>query len=211
MKSKDTLAPDYTRRINDVLDIAWRILKSRFVDGRHLMTKEAPFQHYFAHIISTVGESFCTKRDDLFLVDLETKCDDVKGKTKYLDITCGFPNHKSSCAIELKFKTAAQGAQDHGRIDAFVDIEALELVCKEKFKFGRFYMITNSTPYVNESKKGVGTVFRTHDGAVVDPDTYHYDSVGRKHVYVTLENQYKFEWEKIEPWYFLQLNVNDSN
>lgn len=208
MKPEDTLTGNYTQRINDVLDISWRILKSRFIDGRHLITKEAPFQHYFAHIISTIGESYCTKRNDIFLVDLETKCDGVKGKSKYIDITCSFPNQNSSCAIELKFKTSRQGAQDHGRIDAFVDIEALELVCSQIFSVGRFYMITDSTPYINKSRKGVGTVFTTHDGAVLNPGTYQYPSKGREDVVVTLNNQYKFEWEKIGEWFFLQINVN---
>ncbi len=211
MKQPDNLAKNYTDRISDILDISWRILKSRFIDGRHEITKEAPFQHYFAHIISTIGESYCTKRDDIFLVDLETKINDIKGKSKYLDITCSFPNENSSCAIELKFKTSLQGAQDHGRIDAFIDIEALELVCNQSFNVGRFYMITNSTPYVNKSKIGVGTVFATHDGSLLKPETYHYPSKGREHVQVMLQNEYYLEWEKIGEWYFLQINIKLSS
>jgi len=207
MKPADTLTNNYTKRIGDVLDISWRILKSRFMDGRHLITKEAPFQHYFAHIISTIGELYCSKRNDIFLVDLETKCVGIKGKSKYVDITCGFPSQDVSCAIELKFKTSQQGAQDHGRIDAFIDIEALELVCRQSYNIGRFYMITDSTPYINQSKKGVGTVFTTHDGAVLNPGTYQYPSKGRKSVIVTLNNKYELEWEKINDWYFLQINV----
>ena len=211
MKPEDTLSDNYTHRINDILDISWRILKSRFIDGRHDITKEAPFQHYFAHIISTIGESYCTKRDDIFLVDLETKCNGVKGKSKYLDITCGFPNQKTNCAIELKFKTKRQGAQDHGRIDAFIDIEALELVCEHSFSIGRFYMITNSTPYVHKSKKGVGTVFTTHDGAILKPADYQYPSKGREDIVVTLKQQYELQWEKINDWYFLQLGINQNS
>ncbi len=59
-------------------------------------------------------------------------------------MTCAFPNAKVSGAIELKFKTEQQGAQDHGRIDAYVDIEAVELVTESQFTFVRFYMITDS-------------------------------------------------------------------
>ena len=77
-----------------------------------------------------------------FFVDLETRCEDVKGKAKYVDITCSFPNANVSCAIELKFKTKRQSAEDHGRIDAYVDIEAVELVCESQFTLGRFFMIT---------------------------------------------------------------------
>lgn len=211
MKQPDKLAQNYTDRISDILDISWKILKSRFIDGRHEITKEAPFQHYFAHIISTIGECYCTKRNDIFLVDLETKIDDIKGKSKYLDITCSFPNEHSSCAIELKFKTSRQGAQDHGRIDAFVDIEALELVCNQSFNIGRFYMITDSTPYINKSKKGVGTVFTTHDGSLLKPGSYHFPSKGREHINITLQNEYTIEWEKINEWFFLQINIAPSN
>lgn len=69
-------------------------------------------------------------------------------------------------------------------------------------------MITDSTPYINQSKKGVGTVFTTHDGALLKPGTYQYPSKGREDVVVTLNNQYELEWEKIGDWYFLQININ---
>jgi hypothetical protein len=160
-----------------------------------------------------LGNLYCIKRDDIFLVDLETKCKNIKGKSKYLDITCSFPSKKVSCAIELKFKTDKQGAQDHGRIDAYVDIEALELACKQSYDFGRFYMITDSTPYVKKSKRGVGTVFCTHDGMkTVSNQKFHCpNSKGRENVVVTLSNSYKFEWEKIKNWYFLELTIPKSN
>jgi hypothetical protein len=207
MKQADVLSNSYTERLDEILKIAWRVLKTRFIEGRHEISKEAPFQHYFANIITTVGDSFCTKREDIFLVDLERKCEGIKGKNKYIDITCEFPG-KASCAIELKFKTNRQGAQDHGRIDAFVDIEALELVCKGQFDVGRFYMITDSTPYINESQRGVGTVFKTHDGAMISSGEYHYPSKGRDDVVVKLSGEYVFEWEQVGGWYFLQVNIN---
>ena len=114
-----------------------------------------------------IGNLFSIAEKDLFKVDLETKCENINGKPKYIDISCGFID-KINCAIELKFKTAQQGAQDHGRIDAYRDIYALELVTEKLFNLGKFYMITNSTPYINQSKKGVGTVFATHNEHVTE-------------------------------------------
>ncbi len=210
MKPAKLIPQDYVRRIEEILNISWRILKARFIDGRHQISKEAPFQHYFAHVISVIGEQFCSKRDDIFIVDLETKLDDVKGKTKYIDITCSFLNQNVSCAIELKFKTAQQGAQDHGRIDAFVDIEAIEIACdKYGYDTGRFYMITDSTAYIKKSKKGVGTVFTTFDGAVINANSVFHcpNSIGRENVKVQLNNSYTFKWENIEKWYFLELKI----
>ena len=141
---------------------------------------------------------------------LETRLEDIKGKAKYIDLTFEFPQQHVSCAVELKFKTAKQGAQDYGRIDAFVDIEALELAClQNSYDFGRFYMITDSKPYVRQSKRGVGTVFTTHDGASTSAEQrFHFAQCkGREDVKVQLSNPYKFHWEQHREWYFLELNV----
>lgn len=141
-------------------------------------------------------------------MDLECKLLSAASGREYIDIGCSFPKHKASCAIELKFKTAKQGAQDHGRIDAYQDIEALERALGV-FSFGRFYMITDSSVYVNESRRGVGKVFATHDenqtnaGATFNCP----NSVGRQDVKLTLKNSYTFQWEQIDKWYFLELHI----
>ncbi len=203
-----TIPFEYKKRLDDVTSSAWTIFKSQFIHNRHNITKEAPFQHHFADIIRQVGNLYCLNREDVFLVDLETKCTDIRGKTKYLDITCEFVN-QISCAIELKFKTAVQGAQDYGRIDFYVDIEALELVCAEKYDIGKFYAITNSTPYINKSKVGIGTIFPTHNGHITEPNkTYSSNIKGRKDVVVHLKTSYTFNWEKINNWYFLELTID---
>ncbi len=210
MKPSNLLPNNYEERLNEILDLSWRILKTRFLDGRHQILKEAPFQHYFAHIISTVGEQYCTKRDDIFIVDLETKFNNIKGKKKYIDITCAFLKQDISCAIELKFKTAQQGAQDHGRIDAFTDIEAIEIVCDDyNYTIGRFYMITDSTAYIKKSTRGVGTIFTTYDGATVSSNSLLHcpNSKGRENIKVSLRNPYHFDWEEMDNWYFLELKI----
>lgn len=222
MEPQKKLSSDYSKRIDEILDTSWLILKTGFIEGRYEITTEAPFQHHFAHIISTIGGAYCTKRSDIFKVDLEKKIDYIKGKTKYLDITCGFSRggkeSQAEAAIELKFKTSKQGAQDHGRIDAFVDIEALELACNDhSFTQGRFYMITDSKTYLNESKKGVGTEFTTFNGARTQANSLFHcpDSKGRENVKVNLKSSYSFKWEKIEKiktdkkeeWYFLELEI----
>lgn len=208
MKKINIIDFNYENRLNQVLDESWKIFKSQFINKRHDINKEAPFQHHFAQIIRSVGELYSLDKKDLFKVDLETKIENIKGKSKYLDISCEYVD-KINCAMELKFKTKQQGAQDHGRIDAYVDIEALELIVDmKKFNQGKFYMITNSTPYINKSKVGVGVVFSTHDGYVTKKNKLlHTDSKGREHIEVTLRNSYCFQWEKINDWYFLDLTI----
>jgi hypothetical protein len=211
IKDTDLLPLDHNVRLHTILDISWKIFKSQFIHERHPILKEAPFQHHFANIISTVGGLYCIQREDVFFVDLETKCENIKNKSKYLDITCEFAKSGIRCAIELKFKTAKQAAQDHGRIDTYVDIEALELACRAGYTFGKFYMITDSKTYVNESKKGVGTVFAIHHGFESSVGELWYPSKGREHVKVNFENPYKFEWEHFGGKYFLDLSVCDTS
>ncbi len=211
MKEIDIVEFEYTKRLNEVLNQSWKIFKSQFIHGRHQINKEAPFQHHFAQIIKSVGDLYSIAEKDLFKVDLETKCNNVKGKSKYIDISCEFVG-QIKCAIELKFKTAKQQAYDHGRIDAYIDIEALEIVTKGQFDLGKFYMITDSTPYINQSIRGVGTVFATHNGFVTEKGKeFWFNSKGREDARVSLRNSYQFDWEKINDWYFLDLTINKEN
>ena len=212
MNSVPTIPKDYILRLQQVVDESWRIFQSQFLHGRHPVTTEAPFQHHFANVLSSVGALYCTSREDIFHVDLETKVPDVKGKNKYLDITCSFPLENVSCAIELKFKTAKQGAQDHGRIDAYVDIEALELVTNSGFDFGRFFMITNSKTYLHVSTMGVGTVFCLHDGYTIPAnEEFNYPTChGREHVVTTFKQSHTLSWQQAAEWYFLAVNIGDN-
>lgn len=196
-------------RLHEILKESWRIFKSQFIHGRHEINKEAPFQLHFAQIIQNVGNLYSVGKEDLFKVDLETKVADVRGKSKYIDITCEFVNTVWA-AIELKFKTDKQGAQDHARIDSYLDIESLEiLVERNEYEFGKFYMITNSTPYINPSARGVGTVFAMHDGNKSEPlNEFWFNSKGRENVRVNLKYSYHFKWDKIDDWYFLDLTIN---
>jgi hypothetical protein len=102
---------NYQERLHHIVDESWKIFQSHFINEKHPILKEAPFQHHFANIMSTVGSLYCVSREDRFFVDLEAKCQ-IAGKNKFLDITCLFENARgntqSKCAIELKFKTAKQ-------------------------------------------------------------------------------------------------------
>ena len=225
MKKTDILPTDDTARIDDILQTSWRILKTRFIKRRYEISSEAPFQHYFAHIISTIGDTYCITRTEKFMVDLEVKLEGKNNndevKKSYIDITCGFSrggnDSREKTAIELKFKTKSQGAPNDTRNLVFQDIKRLENARKEdSFSQGRFYMITDLQTHANKSKKGLGTVFRIHDGAETqaNEEFYYPDSTSKKNVKVTLDDPYSFNWEKIdkkttkkEEWYFLEIPV----
>jgi hypothetical protein len=204
------IALDYKERLGEIIDSAWDIFKSQFINGRITITKEAPFQHHFANIIKTLGDLYCIKREEIFFTDLETKCPNIRNKNKYVDITCGFIVGKKEikAAIELKFKTKQQGAQDWGRIDAYLDIEAVELSNKNDYDVGRFFMITDSTAYINKSKVGVGTIFSMHQDYKSKPGNFQpLKCKGREDTIVKLNGSYSFNWEKHNEFYFLKLVI----
>jgi hypothetical protein len=226
MIEKDIIPTDDNKRIEEILKLSWRILKTRFIEKRYEISSEAPFQHYFAHIISTIGDTYCITRTEKFMVDLEVKLEGKNNndevKKSYIDITCGFSrggkDSQEKTAIELKFKTKKQGASNDGKNNVFQDIERLEKTINEpSFGQGRFYMITDHQAYVNESTRGgLGTEFTTHDGAETpaNHEFYYPESKSKQNVKVNLKNSYLFEWEKIdkksdkkEDWYFLELKV----
>ena len=211
MKTTATLAENHIERLEAVVMLSWKILKSRFLDGRHRIPTEAPFQHYFSHILSIIGESFCTSREDKFVVDLEERIEGIRGKCKFVDIVCGFQNTQTYCAIELKFKTASQGAQNFGHIDSYLDIEAVELALEAKnYSLGFFFIITDSTAYINRSRVGVGTVFPMHEGAKIGPGLFSAANVkckGREGAEITLRGHYEFSWERSDKWYFLCIPI----
>jgi len=212
MIEKKIIPSDYKLRMNEIMSVSWRIFISQFINNRHMINKEAPFQHHFAQIIRTVGELYSIHESDLFKVDLETKLQDIKGKSKYFDLTCQF-DKIFRCGIELKFKLKRQGAQDWGRIDTYVDIESLEIAVlqQKKFDLGKFYMITDDSAYINKSTRGSsGTIFCLHDGYETKPnfELNTPNNKGRQDVFVVLENKYHFNWEKVDKWYFLELTID---
>jgi hypothetical protein len=199
---------DHEDRLSEVLQRSWGIFVSRFLGGRHNLATEAPFQHHFAAVISAVGALYCIAPDDVFLVDLETRLDRTQGRPKYLDITCGFSNAQIQAAVELKFKTRRQGAEDHGRIDMYVDIQALEHARASGYSLARFFMITDNKAYLRPSRRGVGTVFTTCHGHVCTPGLpLTSTSVGREGIVVTPAAPYRFDWVEDEGWAFLHLSV----
>ena len=211
MKTAELLPTDHAERLEAVVALSWKILKTRFVEGRHRIPTEAPFQHYFGHILAIIGETFCVSRDDKFVVDLEERIDGIREKRKFIDIVCGFQNSETYCAIELKFKKENQGAQDFGRVDSYSDIEAVELALGiRNYCMGFFFMITNSTAYTNPSKLGVGTKFPMHHGAHILPGVFTTENVkckGREGTVIKLKNPYAFSWETAGGWHFLSIPI----
>lgn len=115
VKESFKIPDDLSRRLDIIIENAWKIFINHFLNKKYEVAIEAPFQLHFASILKLVGELYCLKRREIFFVDLESKVK-TGGKNKYIDIICGFlrGEKESKVPIELKFKTLAQSAEDLG-------------------------------------------------------------------------------------------------
>lgn len=205
---------DPIEKMEIVIKESWNIFKCKFMNERFNVTKEAPFQHHLANIIKSVGDLYCFSRTEMFLVDLETKIDNIKQKTKFVDITCYFYKDgkvTSKGAIELKFKKKSQGADDFARIDSYVDIEALEKCLDYGFNVAYFGMITDNSIYTRKSaERTTGEIFSMRNGytAPVNTPISNPNCKGRSEVVVTLKYPHEFTWNSIDMHNYLLLPVH---
>ena len=124
-------------------------------------------------------------------------------------------NEKESVmiAIELKFKTKKQGAEDWGRIDSYQDISHLETLKNKGYHSGFFFMITDDHLYLKQSKRGTGVMFPMHEKAITPCNIELIPtSKGRQNRKIIVKKPYKFDWQTAinynnESWYFLKIDV----
>ena len=224
MKDVQLIATDYTSRMKEILDEAWKIFKWQFANKAFVkeIENEAPFQLHFASIIRSIGNMYVLP-GETFYVDLETVWTSPdKNKKKYIDITCGFyefgvPYPKYTCAVELKFKRKDYGALPHNLFAIYKDIESLEeevLVtdeeCKDVYSEGRFYFITNNSDYcyksayVNKSKqqendgKHKYQPFGLSEKTMKKEVVYHPEKGSEEDRRASLTNEYSIVWERYE-------------
>ncbi|MEG7895990.1 hypothetical protein P3W42_13560 [Bacillus paranthracis] len=203
-------------KLDFIIKQTWELFICKFLMNRYSISTEAPFQHHLANNIRAIGESFCFRRSETFFVDLETKVDDLGGKRKYIDITVGFYDNDqvmAKAAIELKFKKRSQGADDFARIDAYSDIESLELCLEKGFDLGYFFMISDYDIFIKESRPGTtGDIFSMREGYTppVNVVFQNPNCKGRCDVKVILKRKHTYNWKGIEDKFFLALPIHKN-
>lgn len=127
-----------------------------------------PFNTTWLIPLDSLGELYCFSRTESFLVDLETRIDDVFGKTKFVDITFSYYDGgkiTAKGAMELKFKKKSQGADDFVRINSYINIQSLEECLNRGYDVAYFCMVTDNSIYTCESVKGTtGDIFSMRNG-----------------------------------------------
>ena len=214
-------------RLEEIISISWFIFTNQYINQKYDINLEAPFQLHFATILKQLGDVYCLKSKETFLVNLETNM--LLEKNNYIDIAVSIfdlNNDNEYCIpIELKYKTLRQSAEDIGVMEIYKDIKCLEDICynykrdKLKIPFSYLFVITDNQRYVNKANSGLKTIYRTDDGYKIENGfDYKYlaTKTGKefyeKYGSFIFKGSYQFQWKQFiknqnyKRW-FLKLKV----
>lgn len=165
-----------SKRLEEIISISWLIFTNQYINQKYEINLEAPFKLHYATILKHLGDVYCLKSKETFMVNLETNMS--LDKKNYIDIAVSIYDlnidYEYCIPIELKYKTLRQSAEDIGVIEIYKDIKSLEDLCYEykkdklKIPFSYLFVITDNRRYVNKAKSGLKTLFRTDDGYEIE-------------------------------------------
>lgn len=127
----------YQRRLIEIVDFSYAILRNKINGGRIQVYNESSMQLQLSSILKNVGEMFEYRRGEIFSVELEKPCRIMNGKfsksgtekakidifISLEDINTGM---RDGCSIELKFFKKENQREPNNRYDVFSDLQNLE-------------------------------------------------------------------------------------
>ncbi|MFZ5353969.1 MAG: hypothetical protein ACOZCL_14785 [Bacillota bacterium] len=217
-------------RITEMIELSWDIFINQFISDKYVILLEAPFQLHFASILKSVGELYCLKKDESFHINLEVNMGEQK--KNYVDIVIEYNLGSTAktyiIPIELKYRTLSQSAEDIGVMEIYKDICSLDYITYGKvltiediiIPFSYFFCITNNQRYIKIPGKGLKTIFRTYNEAVIEPlveykylETSEGNKFFDKYGALVFSRHYQFLWQegsksvKEEKYWFLKLKI----
>ena len=208
---------DIKSRLSEIVNISWNIFLNHYINKKYTILLESPFQLHFSEILSRIGNLYCLKREEHFFVDLEVKNTEINNGRYYIDIVCGIIRGEKEykIALELKFKTLQQSAEDLGVMEFYKDIYSLEkIISKGDYLFGVFLAMTNNNRYVKKPSRGLKMVFNTHNKSFIVPKKeykYFETKTGEKfyndYGSFKFKQKHQFNWKKHKDNYFLKMFI----
>ena len=197
-------------RLEEIISISWLIFTNQYINQKYEINLESPFQLQALKAPSDLGDVYCLKNKEIFMVNLETNMS--LGKNNYIDIAVSIydlnTDYEYCIQIELKYKTLLQSAENIGVMEIYKDIKFLEDLCynykRDKFQipFSYLFFISENQRYVNKAKSGLKTVYRTDDGYKIEKGSeYEYSNTktGKKfydkYGSFSFKGNYQFKWQ----------------
>ena len=194
MKSNVDSKASYRERLQDIIELSYKLLCNKVAKGNIEIPNEASFQLHLGTILKIVGQLYEFRDKDRFVIKLEAPQEiDATEKSKKgvarCDIELGIyygETCKAKAYVELKhFRKSANAATTDNRFALFLDLKNLEtykstsdIFCEIVFSNDKNYTIAG------KSKIDIGN-------GVSSPKEIIYTETKK----VSLDGQYTFQWD----------------
>lgn len=208
------LAEDYSVRLRAAVSWAWRALALKIVHGEVHVNREASLQLHYAACLQQVLPLVRFRPTEMAVIELEAAVH--VGKQPYnIDVLLTGTQANDSpyrIAIEMKcYRVHAasggkRGATDIFMKDVYEDLAVLEAYCNAGLADVGIALVMNEHRgfVFPASKTAKCWTYDISHGAKARPGTLDV-AVGGREVNITLGRHYQFEWESLEPFFFMEV------
>ena len=151
---------NYYERLKRISETSFNLLEMKIANGGIIAKNEASFQLELSYILKVVGQLYEFHPNEKFHIELEKpmklKNHSLKSNSQNARIDIymefGTDNEKVNSAIELKFLKKENHREPNNRYDIFKDLANLEDYKENETDICYFYISTDHSHYVNQSK-----------------------------------------------------------
>lgn len=208
---------NFQDRLKKIIEVSFDLLEMKIANGGIIAKNEASFQLELSYILKVVGQLYEFHPKEKFHIELEKpiklKNQTLKSNSKKprIDIymVFGTDNDKVNSAIELKFLKKENQREPNNRYDIFKDLAYLEDYKDNETDICYFYISTDHSHYVNQSKYSEKTKdFDFRDGInYISGKTLEYRTAKPYGNPITLKGNYEFNWSTINDLHFMRVQI----
>lgn len=220
----------YIDSLRLIVQQSYHILRHKMISGGLKVDNEASFQLQFAYILKSIGQLYEFSPQDKFSISLENRYklpepsakikskakEEVEEKKDKDDIVridafmeLGNPQHKKTCAIELKYFQKLNQREPNNRYDVFAELYNMELYRLSGIDLSYLIIGTDHEHYVTKSSYSANTAdFDFRNGKTYRKGTkLEYRTKKGYGPPLTLKNDYQFSWDIQNDLYFMILEI----
>jgi hypothetical protein len=201
----------------EIIETAYKLLTHKLAYGGLTARNESAFQLEFGHILKTLGHLYEFRLTDKFHLEFETYISlngtSIKSNSELARVDLLLKYQDNECmtkaAIELKFFKKDNHREPNNRYDVFKDISNLETYKSHDIDLCYFILATDHAHYCHQDAYSQDTAdFDFRQGKKYKAGTIlQYKTVTPYGDDLSLNQDYDFNWDKINDLFFLKLKV----
>jgi hypothetical protein len=203
--------------LNEIIDTSYKLLINKLANGGLIAGNESSFQLEFGYILKTLGQLYEFRLEDKFHLELESYLPlnsvSIKSKSQKarIDLAIKYKDATTiaTAAIELKFFKKENHREPNNRYDVFKDLSNLELYKKNGVDLCYFILATDHFHYYSQETYSIDTQdfdFR-HGKLYKSGSILQYKTAKPYGPDIILNQDYTFNWEKINDFHCLKIKI----